>query len=234
MMLVDPFRFAGTNPATLEFVQSDLLSTLPGTETKISISNYPIGSPRDDRRAFVVLHIFSPVPLTDAIGGNVSGVPMAIHIQQRIIYAGVQQYHGLSMIASSHVVGGATGDIEIEFAAAVNGVPLVATYRATDLRSDVAHDARGMIGNTPQREYPMDIATPKDGILIAAGTVRLAGTGGEILGTTTQYSETFVGYGQFGGGDATMDDPSHHLTFRMIGGESFQTMEGAFVAASFR
>ncbi len=235
MMLVDPFRFAGSNPATLEFIQVSSLFSIPGNDTKLSLSDVPIGAPRADRRAFVVLHIYWPAALPSAIGGNVGGSSLLIHAQQNIIYANVTNWHGLVVIGSAHVPTGTTANIEIDFSGGVGGAAVYSTYRATNMQQDAPFDARQMVGNTPPaRNYPMDISTPQDGFLVAAAMVRLAGDGGEIAGTTTRYSQAANGYSAFSGGDVTVADPNHELIFSMIGGESFNTMEGAFVAASFR
>ncbi len=234
MMLVDPFRFAGSNPATLEFLNFEPLPTPPGTETSLLIPNYPIGDPRDDRRVFIAVHLYRPVPLPDPVGGMIGAEPLLIHAYQTTTLGGVSPIYGQALIASARAPSGTVADITVDFSGTVGGGAFIAAYRATDLRQDAAYDARQMVGNTPSNAYPMVISTPQDGFVIAAAAVRLAGDGGEVLGTTTQYSRAAGGYSQFGGGDLTADDPAHQLTFSMVGGPSFGTMEGAFVAASFR
>lgn len=236
MMLVDPFRFAGSNPASLEFLSAQAYQAIVGGTTW-NLGNIDIGEPRADRRVFLVLHLYRREGLNPVVGGMINGNPIIIHGQAKnVAYpdASPPVEYLQCTILSAHVPTGASASIEIDFSSAAQGFPYMAVYRATDMQSDIARDARSIVANDAFN-YPTSLDVANGGFAIAgAGFFGVNTYNAYIDGVVDHYlshpGSDFIRY--FGGSKLmSADNPAYPLDCVIV--RDFPS-KGVFVAASFR
>ncbi len=237
MMLIDPFRFAGSNPAELEFLGAQVYPMLTGSSAIWSVSNVDIGTPRADRRIFLVLHLYYRPGIDPVVGGSINGHPVIIHAQAvNVAYpaASPPVEYVRSVILSAAVPTGSLGDVEIQFSPVARGNPWMAIYRATNMRDDTARDTESLVANG-QFSYPVTLDAAKDGFVVAgAGFLGADITNSYIQGVENDYvfdpGNNWIRI--FGGSDLTpADNPAYALN--CVVERSHPTI-GVFVAASFR
>lgn len=236
MMLVDPFRFAGSNPAELEFLSAQNYPKSLG-ETTWSLGDIDIGEPRADRRIFLVLHLYRRQGLSPVVGGTINGNPIIIHGQAKnVAYpdASPPVEYLQCTILSALVPTGSSGNIEIEFSPPAQGFPYMAVYRATNIQSDIARDAKSIVSN--------DAFHTTASLDVAKGGFVIAGAGFFGVNTSSVYIDGVVDhyvsnpgsslYRHFGGsGLMSADDPAYPLDCVVV---RESAPSGVFVAASFR
>lgn len=238
MMLVDPFRFAGSNPAELEFLGSQLYPSLPATGATWSVSGVDIGEQRADRRIFLLLHVYYNATTNPIISGTVNGHPITVHVQLEG-FGGRGVYR--CAILSAHVPSGTTADIEIVFSPLAVGWPFLAVYRAIDLQSDVARDAKGAASSgSGSTHYPLSLEVATGGFVIAGATFRATNSSATYIdGVTERYDfeppisgapPSYLRH--FGGSEMIASDDANYALDCVIVNEF--GMPGTFVAASFR
>ncbi|MDH4993046.1 hypothetical protein QEZ48_19715 [Aquamicrobium lusatiense] len=232
MMLVDPFRFAGSSPATLEFM-GDFLKY---EETDaITFSGINLGDPRDDRRIIVTIHVLRASSIPAVVEGYVDGAQATIHSQEVIQFTNT--YYGLVGIMTARLPSGNIGSITIKFASEFGAQVRIGVYNAKNIQNDHIFDINSKVSNVTAVEHSLNISVPKDGIVLAACVVGSPNYPVEIEGTVTNYSDIFgdSSYKSAGGGDVIADsDHDYNIVFRLVGGPSFAEMSGVFLAASFR
>jgi hypothetical protein len=222
MMIVDPFRFRGSNPATISY-EGSAFAAGGATQT---IPSVPIGA-ADNLRT-----VIQTISWTDVVGSaltsaTIGGIAADICVQFSAVHLGAT--FGYCAIISADVPTGTTATTVLNFSTAP-APALVESFRAFSLMSKTATDTETAtaLGATSLAVSPDVLA---GGIIVAATTARTAGTF-TITGATEDYDTTFGGSLVFAGGHYSTPtaETAHAITFTGVG----FAFNGPIVAAAFR
>ncbi|PBB75208.1 hypothetical protein CK227_10475 [Mesorhizobium sp. WSM4308] len=162
MMIVDPYRFAGSSPVGCAY-QGFTDDTAGGVGTTRTVPGCPIGTAIVGRHVFAWLFWSNTAATATLLSATIGGVAAVIHVQK--VFASIGTNAGFALISAPLAVG-TTATFVLNYSDVA--YPRIHTYRVTDLISNTAFASQSNGGSSSTQSLNASCNTQAGGVVFFA------------------------------------------------------------------
>lgn len=231
MMLIDPYRYGVSGPATIELMYGEFDpggTSFPGAGT-VTISSLDFGDVVPGRLMVATVYFTCLHAMPTLTSATIGGVGAGILVHGAEMVSDFTDVHDRTAIIAALVPTATSGDVVFSFDEGDTRVHTVCLYRATNIASSEAFDTASGLTSSPSTSLSINIDEAAGGVVVVMGETHAASDPQSMSGATLDFSSVRSSAGSAATATAATGATITQTDTSFVTGDS-----RTLIAASFR